>query len=49
MVVGVHGEVVANLVGLEVKQEHAQILLQHMEDHSVQDRQRNNVTHKDVL
>ena len=36
MVVGVLGEVVANPVVPEVRQEHAQILLQHMEVHRVQ-------------
>ena len=39
MVVGVPGEVVANLVDLEVREDHAQILDQQMEDHNVLDLQ----------
>ena len=39
MVVGVHGEVVVHPVALEYRQEHAQILHQHMEDHNVLDLQ----------
>ena len=49
MGVGVLGEVVANLVDLEVKEDHAQILDQQMEDPNVLDLQVNLVTLKDVL
>ena len=49
MVVGVHGEHAVKRVVLEVRQEHEQTQYQHMEDLSVQDLQRNNATHKDVL
>ena len=49
MVVGVLGEVVANLVDLEVREDHAQILDQQMEDPNVLDLQVNLVTLKDVL
>ena len=49
MVVGVLGEGVANLVDLEVREDHAQILDQQMEDHNVLDLQVNLVTLKDVL
>ena len=49
MVVGVLGEVVANLVDLEFSQEHAQILHQRMEDRSVLELQVKVVTLKDVL
>ena len=49
MVDGVLGEVVANLVDLAVRQEHAQILNQHMQDPSVLDLQVKFVTLKNVL
>ena len=49
MVVGVPGEVVANLVDLEVREDHAQILDQQMEDRNVQDLQVKLVTLIDVL
>ena len=49
MVVGVLGEVVADLVDLEVREDHAQILDQQMEDPNVLDLQVNLVTLKDVL
>ena len=49
MVVGVPGEAAVNRVVLEFRQEHVQTQHQHMEDLSVQDLQRNNATHKDVL
>ena len=39
MVVGVLGQVVVHPVVLEYRQEHVQILHQHMEDLSVRDRQ----------
>ena len=49
MVVGVLGEVVVHPVALESRQEHAQILHQHMEDLSVLDLQVNLVTHLPAL
>ena len=49
MVVGVLGEVVANLVDLEVREDHAQILDQQMEDPNVLDCEVNFVTHIDAL
>ena len=49
MVVGVLGEVVANLVDLEERQDHAQILDQQMEDPDVLDRQVELVTLKDAV
>ena len=49
MVVGVLGEVVANLVALEFRQEHAQILHQQMEVLSVLDLQVKIATLKHVL
>ena len=49
MVVGVPGEVVANLVDLEVREDHAQILDQQMEDPNVLDLQVKLVTIIDVV
>ena len=49
MVVGVLGEDAVKVVVLEFVQEHVQTQHQHMEDLNVQDLQRNNATHKDVL
>ena len=49
MVVGVLGEGVANLVDLEVRKDHAQILDQQMEDPNVQDLQVELVTLIDVM
>ena len=49
MVVGVPGEVVANLVDLEVRLDHAQILAQQMEDPNVLDLQVDIVSLKHVL
>ena len=49
MVVGVLGEVVANLVDLEVREDHAQILDQQMEDPNVLDLQVKLVTLIDVV
>ena len=45
MVVGVLGEVVQEIVALEVGQEHAQNHQQHMEDLSVLDLQKNSATY----
>ena len=49
MVVGVPGEDAVNRVVPGFGQEHVQNQPQHMEDLSVQDLQRNNATHKNVL
>ena len=49
MVVGVLGEGVANLVDLEVREDHAQILAQQMEDPNVMDPQLKLVTLIDVV
>ena len=49
MVVGVLGEGVANLVDLEVREDHAQILDQQMEDLNVQDLQVELATLIDVV
>ena len=49
MALGVLGEVVANLVDLEERQDHAQILDRQMEDPDVLDRQVKLVTLKDVV
>ena len=49
MVVGVLGEGVANLVDLEVREDHAQILDQQMEDPNVMDLQVELVTLIDVV
>ena len=49
MAVGVLGEVVANLVDMEFREEHARILVQQMEDPDVLDRQVELVTLKDAV